>query len=80
MKTSGDVWEYLKEPDRAGGNLEIAYPAQRPQLLLVTEFGLAFQFLVFDRRGVRVAEGAAFEMRSAGNRRGGSNPSLSDDF
>ena len=28
-------------------------------------------------RGVRVAEGAAFEMRSAGDRRGGSNPSLS---
>lgn len=28
-------------------------------------------------RGVRVAEGAAFEMRSAGNRSGGSNPSLS---
>ena len=25
-----------------------------------------------------MAEGAAFEMRSAGNRRGGSNPSLSD--
>ncbi len=34
-------------------------------------------YTTFARRGVRVAEGAAFEMRSAGNRRGGSNPSLS---
>lgn len=31
-------------------------------------------------RGVRVAEGAAFEMRSTGNRSGGSNPSLSVFF
>lgn len=31
----------------------------------------------YHRRGGRAAEGAAFEMRSAGNRRGGSNPSLS---
>ncbi len=29
-------------------------------------------------RGVRVAEGAAFEMRCAGDRTGGSNPPLSD--
>ena len=35
-------------------------------------------YTTFAWRGVRVAEGAAFEMRSAGNRRGGSNPSLSD--
>jgi hypothetical protein len=65
---AGDVWQPIPEVDKSA-EMDQNPGRDGPRIPAAV--------IRKPRRGGRAAEGAAFEMRSAGNRSGGSNPSLS---